>query len=120
MAELIQNISNDDIRWDANFAGLAPTVTGDAATHLPEIGENAVAELLIALSDPEKFVSAHVLLTQMTGMEHEVFPTWNGLTVDIQADGTVDIPSGQRSVLANRWRKWHQISPRPRKLPEAD
>lgn len=120
LAESIENISNDDIRWEGTFVGLAPTVLNEKAKGLLETGEKGISALLKALSDPEKFIAAHVLLTQMTGVEYETTPTWNGLSVDMEADDSVNISSDQRFVLENRWRKWYQASPRPQQLPDAD
>jgi hypothetical protein len=120
LSELIEGISNADIIWEFNFAGLAPTFTGGAGNRLMKKVESPIPDLLAALSDPDKFVVAHVLLTQLTGIEYETFPTWNGLTVDIAAAGTVTIPSDQCYSLARRWQRWYQATPRPKKLPSDD
>lgn len=120
MSQLIECISNADVVWEADFAGLAPTVTGGEARRILEADESPIADLLPALSDPEKFVAAHVLLTRLTRVDYESFPTWNGLAVDIAADGTATIPSGQCHTLARRWHRWHQTTPRPNQLPGDD
>jgi len=77
-------------------------------------------QIIEALSDKDLFVSAHVLLTQISGLEHQVFPKWNGLELDIAADGTVTVDSEQRFDLARRWERWFHSEPRPKTLPSGD
>ena len=79
--------------------------------------EAVITELITALSDVNRFVAAHVLLTSLSHVEYSAFPSWNGLQVDIQADGNAIIDSEQRHELARRWRRWYQTTPRPSTLP---
>src|ERR1043165_666454 len=82
---LISKIQNTDIRWDGNFFGLQATVGGsslDVPTGFngdgnpvlnhkrhsaPRLipGNEVIAGLLAALRDEKRFVSAHVLLTEI-------------------------------------------------------
>ncbi len=113
---LIRRLANADIRWDGSYAGLLPAVEGEAARQLLTADETAIPHLLGAMDDPSKFVAAHVLLTLLSGVEHEAVP-WNGLAVDLAADSAVRIDPAQRVELARRWRAWAQATPRPRALP---
>lgn len=110
-------LANADVRWEGTHLGLSPTIAGEAADRVRRQGESAVPRLVDALEDPDRFVAAHVLLTEISGVEHQAFPSWNGLAVDLAADGTVTIDPAQRHDLARRWRAWQAASPRPRALP---
>jgi hypothetical protein len=118
MQQSILELSNNQVSWEGSPIGLAPTLTGDAAQKLAEKRE-AIPALVAALSDPDRFVAAHVLLTRLSGVEHSAFPAWNGLAVDLRADGTVDIDPAQRFTLARRWERWAKVSPHPKTLPPA-
>jgi hypothetical protein len=113
---LIRRLANADIRWDGSYAGLLPAVEGDSARQLLAAGEAAIPHLFGAMGDPSKFAAAHVLLTLLSGVEHDAVP-WNGLAVELSADGAVRIGPAQRFELAGRWRAWAQATPRPRALP---
>lgn len=120
MSTLTAKLSNADVRWDGTLSGLTPTLTGEAATQLLQLGDQAVPELLEALSDPDKFVAAHVILTRLSGVQYQAFPAWNGLEVVLAADGTVSIDPAQQPVLIERWQRWYQTRPHPTALPLAD
>lgn len=120
MSTLIEILSNADVRWDGTIVGLTPTLTGEAARQLLDMGDEAVPELLEALSDPDKFVSAHVILTKLSGVEYQAFPAWNDLEVVLAADGTVSIDPAQQPVLIERWQRWYKTQPHPAALPPAN
>jgi hypothetical protein len=111
----LSTLANDDVTWDANALGLAPRVMSESARHLLDQGEAAIPALLDALDDPTKFVLSHVLLTLATGVRYDLNP-WNGLDVDMRADGSARIDPSQQTVLARRWRRWFASSPRPAQL----
>jgi|KBSMisStandDraft_5_1062788.scaffolds.fasta_scaffold2285425_1 hypothetical protein len=115
----VSDLNNDAVRWSGTRFGLLPTLSQEAEAIVSE-GEAVVPTLLNALADADRFVSAHVLLTKISGVEYETFPSWNGLEVDIAADGTVTIDSEQRFELARRWERWFHADPRPKKLPSGD
>jgi hypothetical protein len=116
IARLVDQLSNADIRWDGTYAGLVPTILSDAGRQLLEIGDDAIPQLLSALEDENKFVAAHVLLTLLSGIEYHTQP-WNGLAIELAADGNAHVDARQRFDLARRWRAWQQTTPRPRSLP---
>jgi hypothetical protein len=108
---------NDAIEWSGTRYGLLPTVS-DEAERLATAGEAIVPALLHALADPERFVTAHVLLTRISGVSYETFPTWNGIQVTPTADGATEIDAEQRQGLARRWQLWYREEPPPDSLPE--
>ena len=115
IARMIDDLNNAAISWDATFAGLVPTVVGDSARRLLACGDAAIPLLVDALEDESKFIAAHVLLTVLSGVEYYTTP-WNGLEVDLSADGQARFDSRQRLELARLWRAWIQATPRPRSL----
>jgi hypothetical protein len=112
-------LSNDDVHGEGTLLGLAPALTGEAR-RLLERGEGVLPVLIEALSDPGRFVAAHVALTEISGVEHDTFPAWNGLAVALQTGGSVSIDPAQQPLLIERWRRWHQTRPHPAALPPAD
>jgi hypothetical protein len=117
VAAMIDRLDNADIRWDGTYAGLAPTVVGESAQRLLASGSSAMPRLIDALADPSKFVAAHVLLTLLSGVEHQTQP-WNGLALELMPDGQARFDVGQRADLGRRWRLWRQTTPPPRSLPQ--
>ena len=117
VARMIEQLDNSDIRWDGTLVGLTPAIVGDAARQLLASGDPAIPDLIRVLEDESKFAAAHVLLTQLSGVEHGAIP-WNGLTVDLSPDGQARVNPGERIDLLRRWRAWQQTTPRPRSLPE--
>lgn len=115
------SISNSDVRWDGSYVGLLPQFSGAAK----EILDNRAVdfkELVKALGDKRRFIAAHALLTMLTGHVIES-PTgggidpvtgnilsgtefgakFNGLRVDLFADGRVVIPENQQAGLIKKW-----------------
>lgn len=119
MSEASQQLNDLRIEWEGTSFGLMPVVVEGALGEPRELDEPEIQALLDALSDPGAFVNAHVLLTHATAIEHETFPAWNGLAVDIAADGSVTIDPEQRHALAARWSRWFRSDPRPATLPDA-
>ena len=115
-ARFVGQLSNADIRWDGTLVGLVPTIVSDAGRQLLDIGNDAIPQLLSVLEDESKFVAAHVLLTLLSDIEYHTEP-WNGLAIELSADGKAHIDVRQRFELARRWRAWQQTTPRPRSLP---
>lgn len=117
MNPVIQILSSLEVRWEGTDSGLAPELVGDTSNSIRAQGEAALPQLIQALSDKDLFVAAHVLLTQLSGVEYQTFPAWNGLEVTIAADGAVTIDPDQRFDLARRWERWSTSAPRPTMLP---
>lgn len=107
---------NSAIQWDATHFGLLPLLS-ETAEELERAGETLIPTLLDALREPQRFVVAHVLLTRITGVRYETFPTWNGLSVELQADGKAYIDAEQRHELHRRWQLYLQTKPETNRLP---
>jgi hypothetical protein len=116
MTQLSDIPDNAAVQWGGTRFGLFPTLSEDAERIMDE-GPAAVPILMDAVTLPHIFITAHVLLTKITGVRHETFPSWNGLDVNIHATGDVEIDAEQRHRLAKRWRLYFQTEPRPASLP---
>lgn len=108
LGALVEGLSNADIVWDATLAGLTPTLGSPGSGRLLQLGRPAARRLVAAMSDPDRFVAAHVILTLASGMPTSTFPDWNGLVVEIDADGQVRIDPEQRFAMARRWQRWYE------------
>jgi hypothetical protein len=115
VSDLIDRLRNGDIRWDGTLDGFMPTIVGDSARQLLAIGDDAFPHLISALEDESRFIAAHVLLTMLSGVEYYTAP-WNGLEIELSAEGEVRIDVRQRFELARLWRAWQQTIPHPRTL----
>lgn len=116
----VAGLSNADVRWHGTRAGFTPEITGEKAMAVAEMGDQVVPQLLAMLDDEQAFIAAHVILTRISGVEYQPFPLWNGLALDIAADGTVTVDTVQRFALARRWGRWYSSRPRPALLPSED
>jgi hypothetical protein len=124
----VRNITNSDIRWDGNFLGLHPNFSG-ASKKIIENRTVNFDELVSALADERRYVAAHAILTTVSGhliepqpggidpLTGKILPgtekaigKFNGLRVDLLADGTVVIPDNQQSKIADAWRLWLKSS----------
>ena len=115
--ELLVGIEFD---WEGTETGYTPILVKGNLDEILECKENTFDDLIMYLSDDKLFISAHILLTWVTGIEYEAFPLWNGLKVELSANGTVSINSAQRYDLGERWKKWYQTKRRPKLLPPVD
>ena len=114
----IRDLSNSDVEWHGTPEGLYAALATERAKRIAKAdAATAIPELINALSDANKFVAAHVLLTSLSGVEYSAFPSWNSLQVDIKADGQIIIDSEQRHELVRRWQRWYQTNPHPSTLP---
>jgi len=100
----ISQLANSDIIWEGTTFGLYPAIMDKAAQNILKQGERAAPGLREALSDTNKFAAAHVLLTIIGKKE---FPAsaehWNGLRVDLEADGTVKLHPEQMDEIKKMW-----------------
>lgn len=100
----IGRLKNSDIIWEGTSFGLYPAIMNKETQIILKQGEAAVPGLRGALSDTGKFAVAHVLLTMIGKKE---FPAsaehWNGLRVDLEADGTVKLHPEQMDQIKKMW-----------------
>lgn len=107
------------VSWTGTDVGLVPVLDDAGETRIRALGPADVDDLIRALSDEGTFVAAHVALTRVSGVEYEALPRWNGLEVRLDASGQAHVDPEQRHLLARRWTKWRDESPRPGRLPDA-
>jgi len=89
-------LRNSDVVWNGDYVGWSPSVHGDAAQQVRGAGARSVPHLKRLLADPDRYIVAHVLLTELDGRRHELFPTYNQL----QPHGHRD----QRAILCQLWK----------------
>src|SRR6266566_1137917 len=67
----VRLLRNTDVRWDGNVFGLMPRAEGTPADELLKGNcTNAIPLLVAALSEKEKYIAAHVLLTVLSGVKY--------------------------------------------------
>ncbi len=99
---LVSSLRNNQIEWTGNIAGLWPS-PGIVPRLVLLRGNACRPHLVRALADPSRFAAAHVCLSflddgRSTGGSH-----FNGLAVDLWADGRTVIPPSQKTTLIARW-----------------
>lgn len=99
------SLSNRDVTWDGNLLGLTPSLSEQAQVFLNHYPESGDAQMLEALTDEDRYVLGHVILS----MKHDQSfagdgDHWNGLRVVLKADGSSEYAPGQRADLERRWR----------------
>jgi hypothetical protein len=100
-------IKNSDITWNGTTFGLFPIVEGASKKVLRKRLEKVVPSLFQALKDKDRFVAAHVILTQMLDNDYPSSAAeWKGLQVALYADGKTEIPVEQRAGLVRQWEDW--------------
>jgi hypothetical protein len=119
IAELVRGLAPADVKWDGQWIGIVAHLDSERAKRLGAIGEPAIPALIRAVSDREKFASAHAILTMIaSGSMPDFVPCGNGIAVEIPAKGPVVIDRAQRVNLQRRWQKWYEMNPRPQQLPD--
>jgi hypothetical protein len=105
---LIRDLGNRDIEWDGDFVGLSPRVKGRPSLELANRDdERTVQDLILSLKKRERFVAAHVLLTQITGIDYQRDESmWNGLHVDLRPSGEALYVVEDMDYLYQCWEKW--------------
>ena len=100
----VQRLSNHDVQVDGNIIGLDVRIDGKAAEEIAKLGTIANASLQSALDDPKRFAAAHVHLTKINQNRYFVSAShWNGLELDLFADGSVDFHLEQIPKLKQYW-----------------
>jgi hypothetical protein len=101
---LAPRLRNDQIEWNGGFVGLYPTTSSWWPKLVVWRGKGCVPNLLQALRSDEQFVAAHVCLTWILKKENiHSAEAWNGLHVDLLADGRTVIPSTEKERVFENW-----------------
>lgn len=96
---------NSAVTWSGTFVGIMPQV--DEARVSPAIrkgGPEVCAQLVRDLEREDRYISAHVLLTELCCSELVMMDDqWNGLHVILNADGSVQYDARDMPVLQRWW-----------------
>ena len=102
--QLVQRIHNSDVNFDGTYFGLMERIEGPASCEVLKADAPAVPALLEALHDRERYIAAHVLLTYIVDREWRLSASnWNGLKVDLLANGSIVFDPADQEVLRERW-----------------
>jgi hypothetical protein len=105
--ELVTQIKNTDVHWDGTYLGLRPNLGGVSKELRTRLTADLIPALVDALKDKKRFVAAHVLLTEFSGVQFEADAgTWNGLQVELLPNGQAVIPDSQQASLVRQWNDW--------------
>ncbi|MDR1010875.1 MAG: FAD-dependent oxidoreductase, partial [Opitutaceae bacterium] len=105
-------LKNSDVSWNGTYGGPKPVLSEPALEILKIIMDerkhgknNTMNKIKLLLNDPDRFVVAHVILTEsLIGERIYVSGThWNGLSVQLLNNGKVEIDPAQRVVLQEKW-----------------
>jgi len=104
--EALKNLRNEEIEWHGTIAGLQPIVRGENAKALLNAQNGKVDQSLVQIFNERQFAAAHVLLSLRLDRERSTSgEKWNGLAVDLMADGSVKVDPAQRVALKEQWEK---------------
>ena len=96
-------ISNNSIVWSGDFTGISVEVVGEYEKEILASDEDQTDELLDALSCPDQWIAAHVILTERS---LDAFPVsaseWNGLRV-LLTGKYVFIDKKQQDIIRDFW-----------------
>lgn len=104
MLQNLQIPDNTSIKWQANHYGFQPILSNEIKLIISR-QQIDKPKLISYLHDAQKFISAHVILTYISHMKFETFPTWNKLKIDIKANGEIVINRDQRASLFEYWKQ---------------
>ena len=105
-AAVARLLTDGKVGWHGTDLGLAPQLSDSDERLVKALDEEDIPVLLDALDSEATFVTAHVLLTRLTGVPHETAPSWNGLVIDIGPDGSTHVDPAQRPAIVDLWRRW--------------
>lgn len=118
ISDCVTAIRNDDVKWDGTFLGLRPTLGGVSGLLEKHGTKRSIPFLIEALKNKEQFVAAHVILTWLSGKKFVVDGgSWEGLHVEVYADGTVKIDERDQASLIKKWKAWSRQTKASGKSP---
>lgn len=105
-------ITNDDLSYDANTAGIVIRVPQEARETLQDgvpDRESLIKLYRGRLDDPDSWIAAHAMLSSLTGYwrigypDRERFGYFNGLEVHLRPTGSV-VDERQKAEIQRRWK----------------
>jgi hypothetical protein len=108
LAERCARIRNEGIEIDGTDAGLLAWVVGEHERWVLTTPLNPYPYLLRALEDPDRWIAAHVLLSERWLRDTGTIITstgtdYNGLEIILYADGTKVADLGQQAKIKEHW-----------------
>ena len=103
----VASIGNADIHWDGTYLGLKPSLVGVSKELSSKHTADLIPALVEALKDKQRFVAAHVLLTELSGIKFKAdADSWNGLQITLLPNGRAVIAESQQAGLIQQWKDW--------------
>lgn len=103
--KLVSEMRNEDVEWSGQYIGLVPKLSG-ATLLLKDVSEDIDSLLVDVLTDQDKFVAAHVLLTYRLEDKFQVsVGEWNRLNIQLYADGTTSFDGNDLVELQRFWKE---------------
>src|SRR5437879_3837575 len=97
-------ISNSDVAWDGSDLGIIAQIPKSAVLNLLDAPDCSAPALVAALLDPDRYVVAHVLLTDLLNEPWRGDGgAWNGLRVQLYADGKTGFERNDLQKLHEIW-----------------
>jgi len=103
----LQNMTNNDIKWDGNFLGLQPEMVNRNLEKIVTSKNPQIDQLLLsALDDRNRYIAAHVILTlrHCNNFQFDAV-SWNGLAVQLLANNTTTFLNNNLVKLKDEWLK---------------
>ena|SRR5687768_2332558 len=101
-------ISNVDVTWDANIAGLWPTLNGPSKAFLTNFDTKVVSALIGSLSDTSRYIAAHVFAYVHFKRGIPIhYRSLERSRSGILADNSVVVPDGHQRRLMKKWNQWY-------------
>lgn len=119
--------TNADIEWKGSSFGLGWKLIGKAKEAAHQDNKGKIDQLMILLSDKDRFAVAHILLASMYGLKSEKLPNriddnpkddtvfLSGLRVTFGTDGTPTYDERDRKLLVEYWRRELKLAEQPGK-----
>jgi hypothetical protein len=97
------NFSNSDVNWDASLLGIYPIISDSLNRFINNYPSNGDKLMLEYLKEDSTYVLAHVVLCSVYKKKKYNEGKWNGLSVTLKADGTVEYEFSERAMIENLW-----------------
>lgn len=106
--KLIGEIKNSDVIWHGTTFGWMPSAIGTTSEVARHFQAESVPQLIDALKDPDRFVAAHIILSDCAVSEYERDDFWiNGLAINSGPDGLPAFQPEQGIALHGKWSEWY-------------
>lgn len=116
--EAVARIKNSDVDFQGEYPGIMTYVSG-ASKEINKIGVEAVPFLYEALKDPNRYVAAHVLLTNIVLKKFVLSSKhWNHLVIDDFGPASNRTVKDQRVAIDKFWAAQRALKKEPNHASE--